>query len=94
MMMSEIFPNRIRSAAVAVTTTFLWIVIYLGAQLFPMITRYSEQKIGSVGGAFWVFSFICILSLLFGWKMLPETKGRTLEQIAASWTKKKKEPAS
>jgi hypothetical protein len=42
---------------------------------------------GSLGGAFWLFTIICVFSLLFGKFMLPETKGRTLEEIAASWKK-------
>ena len=87
LMMSEIFPIRLRGVAVSLTTAFLWLTIYAGAQLFPLMTEYSEKKLGSVAGAFWLFSGVCLLSLLFGWKMLPETKGRTLEEIAASWRK-------
>ena len=87
LMMSEIFPTRLRARAVSLTTAFLWVTIYSGAQLFPIMTDYSDKLIGSVGGAFWLFSAICILAFLFGWKMLPETKGRTLEEIAASWRK-------
>ena len=88
LMMSEIFPTRLRGRAVSLTTAFLWVTIYSGAQLFPLMTDYSEKILGSVGGAFWLFSAVCVLALLFGWKMLPETKGRTLEEIAASWRKK------
>lgn len=90
LMISEIFPTRLRGRAVSLTTAFLWLTIYSGAQLFPMITAYSEKKIGSVGGAFWLFSAICVLSFLFGWRMLPETRGRVLEEIAASWKKGKR----
>jgi len=85
LMMSEIFPIRLRGRAVSLTTAFLWLTIYAGAQLFPLMTEFSERRLGSVGGAFWLFSGVCLLSLLFGWKMLPETKGRTLEEIAGSW---------
>ena len=85
LMMSEIFPTRIRAKAVAVTTTFLWVTFYTGAQLFPVLTTHSEKLIGSPGGVFWLFTVICLFSLMFGWKMLPETKGRTLEEIAESW---------
>lgn len=88
LMMSEIFPTRLRGRAVSLNTAFLWLTIYAGGQLFPMITSYSEKKIGSVGGAFWLFSGICILAFIFGLTMLPETKGRTLEEIARSWKKK------
>ncbi len=88
LMMSEIFPTRLRGRAVSLNTAFLWLTIYSGAQLFPLMTDYSQKLTGSVGGAFWVFSVVCIFSFWFGWKMLPETKGRILEEIAASWRKK------
>jgi sugar porter (SP) family MFS transporter len=88
LMMSEIFPTRLRGRAVSLTTAFLWVTIYSGAQLFPLMADYSQQKLGSVAGAFWLFSAVCVFALLFGWKMLPETKGRTLEEIAASWRKR------
>ena len=88
LMISEIFPTRLRGRAVSLTTAFLWLTIYGGAQLFPIMTDYSQQKLGSVAGAFWLFSGVCVLALLFGWRMLPETKGRNLEEIAASWRRK------
>jgi len=88
LMMSEIFPTRLRARAVSLTTAFLWVTIYSGAQLFPIITDYSEKKIGSAGGAFWLFSLICVFAFLFGLRMLPETRGRVLEEIAASWKKR------
>ena len=84
LMMSEIFPTRLRGRAVSLTTAFLWLTIYTGAQLFPLITDYSQATIGSVGGAFWLFSLICVFAFLFGFYMLPETKGRVLEEISAS----------
>jgi len=87
LMMSEIFPTRLRAKAVAITTAFLWLTIYSGAQLFPILTGFSAKVLGSEGGAFWLFSVICVAALLFGWKMLPETKGRTLEEISRSWKK-------
>lgn len=85
LMMSELFPTRIRAKAVSVTTTFLWIAICSGAYLFPAITSLSTRLVGSVGGAFWLFTGVCLLSFLFGLVMMPETKGRTLEEIAGSW---------
>ena len=85
LMISEIFPLRLSGRAVSLTTAFLWLTIFAGAQLFPIMTAYSEKFFGSPGAAFWLFSLICVFSLLFGWKMLPETKGRSLEEIAFSW---------
>jgi MFS transporter, SP family, arabinose:H+ symporter len=88
LMMSELFPTRIRAQAVAVTTTCLWMVIYSCAQFFPMLIGWSQRNLGSAAGAFWVFTLVCICSTLFGWRLLPETKGRTLEEIARSWRKR------
>ncbi len=87
LMMSEIFPTRLRAKMVSLTTAFLWVTIYSGAQLFPILKDYSEKRWGSVGPAFWLFTAICLVSFVFGLRMLPETKGRTLEEIAASWRK-------
>ncbi len=85
LMMSEIFPNRVRAKAVAITTTFLWLMIFAAAQTFPLLVGYSQRTIGSPAGAFWFAAVFCLASAIFGWKMLPETKGRSLENIANSW---------
>jgi len=173
LMMSELFPTRLRAKAVSVTTTVLWIFIFAGVYLFPMITGSTQRhflttrhvlvfgktiaftdsnpdriedtsgdfvkagfrpldqvtvlgaesgansgtfviaavsadqlvldrnvqlvsepagaevtlQIGSVGPAFWIFTAVCVLSLLFGLTMMPETKGRALEEIGMSWHK-------
>lgn len=87
LMMSELFPTRLRAKAVSVTTTILWIAIFTGAYLFPALTTVSKNLVGTVGGVFWLFTGVCLLAFLFGWRMMPETKGRTLEQIAQSWKK-------
>jgi sugar porter (SP) family MFS transporter len=173
LMMSEMFPTAIRAKAVSITTTFLWIFIFCGAYLFPLITGFSQRhfltarhsivsgntisfanstpptiadaeanfveagfrkgdeitvlgasesqnqgqfivtdvsesnlvldntaqlvteqagaevtvQVGSVGAAFWLFAAVCISSFLFGVTIMPETKGRTLEDIGSSWQK-------
>jgi MFS transporter, SP family, arabinose:H+ symporter len=87
LMMSELFPTRIRAKAVAITTTLLWIAIFSGGFLFPSLAKLSQDLIGTVGGVFWIFTGTCLLAFLFGWRMMPETRGRTLEQIAQSWKK-------
>ncbi len=85
LMMSEIFPTRLRAKAVAVTTTFLWVTIYSGSQFFPLLNTVSEKAVGSIGGTFWLLTVVCIFAFLFGLFMLPETKGKTLEEIAQLW---------
>ncbi|MDB6092649.1 MAG: hypothetical protein JWM32_211 [Verrucomicrobia bacterium] len=84
LMMSELFPNRLRAKAVALTTTFLFVVIFSCGQLFPILVQISTDRIGSAAGVFWLFTFICLLAALFGFTIMPETKGRTLEDISNS----------
>jgi len=85
LMMSELYPTRIRARAVSITTTVLWITSFFPVLLFPILQRWSEQALGTVAGVFWIYAGICVLSLLFGCLWLPETKGRSLEAIAESW---------
>ncbi|MHB8863953.1 MAG: sugar porter family MFS transporter [Pirellulaceae bacterium] len=85
LMMSELYPTRIRARAVSITTTVLWITSFFPVFLFPFLQRGSEYYLGTVAGVFWIYAGICVFSLLFGFGWLPETKGRTLEAIADSW---------
>jgi SP family arabinose:H+ symporter-like MFS transporter len=89
LMMSEIYPTRIRAKAVAVTTTFLWIAGWSAPMIFPILIGFFERTTGSAGPAFWFFAVICVISIIFGLKILPETKGRTLEEIAKSLAERK-----
>jgi SP family arabinose:H+ symporter-like MFS transporter len=89
LVMSELYPTRIRAKAMAITTTCLWAAGWFAGWFFPIIAGFFERKTGSPGPAFWFFCFTCLISVFFGIKFLPETKGRTLEEIASSWQKKK-----
>jgi SP family arabinose:H+ symporter-like MFS transporter len=89
LMMSELYPTRIRARAVSVSTSFIWLVGFLGPFVFPRVGEISQATIGSPAAIFWIYAFMCVLALLFGIKLLPETKGRTLEEIAASWHRKR-----
>lgn len=74
--LSEIFPNRIRGAAMAVATVSLWLASFLLTYTFPLLN-------GTFGasGTFWLYGIICVAGLIFIYKQLPETKGKTLEEI-------------
>ncbi len=74
--LSEIFPNRLRGAAMAVATTALWIACFILTYTFPILNKLLEAS-----GTFWLYSFICLAGFLFILKKLPETKGKTLEEI-------------
>jgi sugar porter (SP) family MFS transporter len=73
---SEIFPNRIRGAAMAAAVSSLWIACFLLTYTFPML----NAKLGSAG-TFWLYAAICMAGFVFIKFKLPETKGKTLEQI-------------
>lgn len=73
---SEIFPNRIRGAAMAVAVSSLWIACFLLTYTFPIL----NAKLGS-SGTFWLYGAICVLGFIFIFCKLPETKGKSLEQI-------------
>jgi sugar porter (SP) family MFS transporter len=74
--LSEIFPNRIRGAAMAVATTALWGASFLLTYTFPVLNNLLKA-----GGTFWLYAFICLTGFLFILKKLPETKGKSLEEI-------------
>lgn len=74
--LSEIFPNRARGAAMAVATTALWIACFVLTYTFPLLNEALNA-----GGTFWLYAFICFCGFLFILKKLPETKGKTLEEI-------------
>jgi sugar porter (SP) family MFS transporter len=75
-MISEIFPNRIRGAAMAIAVSALWAACFLVTYSFPML----NAKLGPAG-TFWLFAGICAAGFVFIKLKLPETKNKTLEQI-------------
>ena len=77
---SEIYPTKVRGRAMSIATTALWIVGYLGNQSFPLM-----QKHVGIDGTFWIFSSAAFLNLICVLWLVPETKGRTLEDITKFW---------
>lgn len=73
---SEIFPNRIRGAAMSVAVMSLWIACFVLTFTFPQL----NAKLGPAG-TFWIYAGICVVGLTYILYRLPETKGKTLEQI-------------
>lgn len=75
-LLSEIFPDRIRAVAMATCTFALWAACFLLTYTFPILNSW----LGSYG-TFWIYAAICILGYLFFLRRLPETKGESLEEI-------------
>jgi MFS family permease len=82
LMISEIFPLGIRGRAMGVAIFTNWLANYLVALTFlPLV-----KGVG-IGGAYWLFSIICFLGIWFSWKKVPETRGKTFEEIQSFWHK-------
>ena len=79
--LSEIFPNNIRGAAMAIATTALWMACFVLTYTFPILNKLLHAS-----GTFWLYAFICLSGFLFILKKLPETKGKSLEEIEIKLT--------
>ena len=73
---SEIFPNRIRGAAMSVAVSALWIACFILTYTFPIL----NAKLGPAG-TFWLYAAICVAGFIYIFAKLPETKNKSLEQI-------------
>ena len=91
-LIAEIFPNTIRGGAVAIAVAFQWIFNFIVSSTFvPMFNMHLTE--GDDFGhwfTYGLYGFICLVAALFVWKMVPETKGKTLEDMTAMWKNRKK----
>ena len=83
--LSEIFPNRIRGAAMALATTSLWLASFILTYTFPLLNSALHAY-----GTFWLYALISAAGFLFILKKLPETKGKSLEEIERSFASSEK----
>ncbi len=83
-LIAEIFPNTIRGKAVAIAVAFQWIFNYLVSSTFPALYEFSPVF------AYGLYGVICVLAALFVWKMVPETKGKSLEDMTRLWKERAK----
>jgi SP family xylose:H+ symportor-like MFS transporter len=88
--LAEIFPTRIRGRAMAVATVCLWIANYIVSQTYPMMdgNPWLVERFRH-GFPFWVYGGFSVILAVFVWRLVPETKGKTLEEIERLWIKKK-----
>ena len=82
--LSEIYPNKIRGRTMSIATVATWIGTSIIGQMIPI----SLESIGPMY-TFWIFALFCLPTLYIGWKLMPETKGRTLEEIEKFWLRHK-----
>jgi MFS family permease len=79
--MSEVFPTRIRGRAVAICSLAVWTADAVLNQLFPLMRDHWGKST-----IFYAFAAILIPQFYFVWKIMPETKGKSLEEIEKSWS--------
>ena len=82
-LLSEMYPNSVRGRAMSIAGFALWIGTYLIGQLTPVLLGWSQA------GTFFLFAVMCVPYLLIMWKVIPETTGKTLEEIEQYWSKSK-----
>ena len=82
-LISEIFPNTIRGKAVAIAVAFQWIFNYIISSTFPALYDFSPMF------AYSLYGIICIAAAFFVWRWVPETKGKTLEDMSKLWRRNK-----
>ena len=91
-LIAEIFPNTIRGGAVAIAVAFQWIFNFIVSSTFvPMFNMHLTE--GDDFGhwfTYGLYGLICLLAALFVWRMVPETKGKTLEDMTAMWKNRNK----
>jgi SP family xylose:H+ symportor-like MFS transporter len=80
-LISELFPNKIRGKAVAVAVAAQWAANYFISSTYPAMMEFSS------GLTYWFYGLMSVLSFIFVWKMVPETKGKTLEEMEKLWNK-------
>ncbi|MGV6800898.1 MAG: sugar porter family MFS transporter [bacterium] len=87
-MLSEIFPNHVRSAAMSIAVGAQWLFNAIVANTFPIVNN-STVNAQSFNGAlpYFIFAAFCIVTIVFVWRMVPETKGKSLEEMEAFWHK-------
>jgi sugar porter (SP) family MFS transporter len=82
-LLSEMYPNSVRGRAMSIAGFALWIGTYLIGQLTPVLLGWSQA------GTFFIFAAMCVPYMLIMWKVIPETTGKTLEEIEKYWTRSK-----
>lgn len=84
--LSEIFPNRLRGRAMGIAALFLWFANFAVSQTFPMLSE-NPWLVEHFNRAFpfWLYGLMCFVTIGFVWAFVPETKGKTLEEIENMW---------
>ena len=89
--LSEIYPTAVRGRALGLATFFLWIADYAVTQTFPIMDAKESWFVQRFNHAFpfYIYAVFCLVLVLVLWSLVPETKGRSLEEIERGWSRQK-----
>ena len=89
--LSEIFPTAVRGRALGLATFCLWVSDYAVTQTVPMMDAKDSWFVAHFNHAFpfYIYAVFCIVLIVVMWRFVPETKGRSLEEIERSWHREK-----
>ncbi|MFI3305809.1 MAG: D-xylose transporter XylE [Rikenellaceae bacterium] len=82
-LIAEIFPNTIRGKAIAIAVAAQWLANYTISSTYIPLTQWS------IGGTYLIYALFCFLSIIFVWKFVPETKGKSLEDMSRLWRERR-----
>ncbi|HGN1705405.1 TPA: D-xylose transporter XylE [Providencia rettgeri] len=86
-LLAEIFPNAIRSKALAIAVAAQWMANYFVSWSFPLMDKNSYLVTHFHNGfSYWIYGIMGILAAFFMWRFVPETKGKSLEELESLWT--------
>ncbi len=80
---AEIFPNKIRGRAMSLSLVSLWVWCTIVPMTFPLLSEAI-----TIARSFWIYAVMCIFAWIFIWRVVPETKDKTLEEIESFWRAK------
>ena len=88
--LAEIYPTAIRGRALGLATFFLWVADYAVTQTFPIMDAKDSWFVQQFNHAFpfFIYAAFCVVLILVVWRWVPETKGRTLEEIERMWPRR------
>ena len=78
--------NNVRSVAMSIAVAAQWLFNAIVANSFPLVNESTLNQ-DSFNGAlpYFIFAFFCVIAMIFVWKLVPETKGKTLEEMEKLW---------
>jgi SP family arabinose:H+ symporter-like MFS transporter len=81
LIMSEVFPTRVRAKGMATGSVVVWVSTATSIFFLGNVMSVLEKTFGTAAGVFWAYAVICLICWIFAFKLVPETKGKTLEDV-------------